>query len=290
VNGDPRHGAAPPVVDVSVPANARVWDYWLGGKDNFEVDRKVGDAVAQMHPLIPVIARADRAFLRRVVTFLAGECGIRQFLDVGTGLPAANNTHEVAQRVAPDARVVYVDHDRSVLAHARALLAGTPEGRTAYVDADAHHPEVILEHAGRTLDFREPTALLMLGLLNFIPDDDAASRTVSTLVDRLAPGSYVAITHPTVELNGEGNVAAMRFWNEQTRQPIVARSRTQVSRFLDGLELLEPGLVSCTHWRPDADDAHLQTFRDAVRADPRFAPAEGELVTLPQWGAVARKP
>ena len=257
-------------VDETVPANARVWDRWLGGKDNFEVDRRVADQIATMFPLIPEVARADRAFLGRAVTFLARDAGIRQFLDIGTGLPAANNTHQVAQQIAPDARVVYVDHDAIVLAHARILLAGTPQGRVAYVDADACEPEEILERAAETLDFTQPVALMMLGLLNFIPDDGDAQHVVSVLVDRLAPGSYVAVTHPTLELNGDGNVAAMAFWNERSAQPIVARSREQVMRFFDGLELLEPGLVSCTRWRPDGVDV-------------------GKTPVLPQWGAVAVK-
>ena len=156
----------------------------------------------------------------------------------------------------------YVDHDAIVLAHARILLAGTPQGRVAYVDADAREPEEILERAAETLDFTQPVALMMLGLLNFIPDDGDAQHIVSVLVDRLAPGSYVAVTHPTLELNGEGNVAAMAFWNERAAQPIVARSREQVMRFFDGLELLEPGLVSCTRWRPR---------RRRGRRDPRTA-------------------
>jgi O-methyltransferase involved in polyketide biosynthesis len=257
-------------IDTSTPANARVWDFWLRGKDNFAVDREVGQMIEQMFPLIPEVARADRAFLQRVVSFLAGEAGIRQFLDVGTGLPAANNTHQVAQQIAPDAVVVYVDHDPIVLAHARVLLAGTAEGRTAYIDADAHHPEQILAQARETLDFSQPIALLMLGLLNFIPDDADALHTVSVLAGSLAPGSYLAVTHPTLELNGEGNVAAMRFWNENSPQRIVARTREQILRFFDGLELLEPGLVSCTLWRPDP-----------VRV--------GEIQMLPQYGGVAVK-
>ena len=264
-------GAAPTTrIDRNRPANARVWDYWLGGKDNYAVDREVGDAIARMFPLIPDVARADRDFLRRAVTFFARDGGVRQFLDVGTGLPAADNTHEVAQRIAPDARVVYVDHDPIVLAHARVLLAGTPEGQTAYVDADAHDPAEILRHAADTLDFARPTALLMLGLLNFLVDDAAARYTASTLIDRLAPGSYVAITHPTYELGGEGNRAAMEFWNENAGQPIVARTPEQVRGFFGGLELLEPGLVSCTRWRPDAVDV-------------------GAVPVLPQLGGVAVK-
>ena len=258
-----------PDIDKNQPANARVWDFWLGGKDNFEADRRVGSAVAEMFPLIPAVARADRAFLQRAVTFLAGEAGIHQFLDVGTGLPAASNTHQVAQEINPEARVVYVDHDPIVLAHARVLLAGTREGRTAYIDADAHNPEVILDQARETLDFSEPIALLMLGLLNFMADD-AAEYTAITLIESLAPGSYVAVTHPTLELGGEANVEAMAFWNNNSPQRIVARSGDHIRRFFDGTELLEPGLVSCTQWRPDP--LHV-----------------GEIQVVPQYGGVAVK-
>jgi SAM-dependent methyltransferase len=269
-------------IDQTTPANARVWDYWLGGKDNFEVDRQVGRAVAERFPLIPAVARADRAFLQRVVAFLTREAGIRQFLDVGTGLPAANNTHEVAQEIAADARVVYVDHDPIVLAHARVLLGGTSQGRTAYIDADAHQPEEILTQARKTLDFSQPIALLMLGLLNFIPNDADAEHTATVLIDSVAPGSYLAITHPTYELNGGGNLAAMQFWNENSpNQRIVARTGDEILRFFDGLELLEPNpdspqrdprsrLVSCTQWRPDP--VHV-----------------GETQMLPQYGGVAVK-
>jgi hypothetical protein len=257
-------------IDTNVPANARVWDYWLGGKDNFKVDREVGQAIEKMFPLIPQVARADRAFLQRVVTFLAGEAGIRQFLDVGTGLPAANNTHQVAQQIADDARVVYVDHDPLVLAHARVLLAGTPQGRIAYVDADAHQPEEVIAQARHTLDFSQPIGLLMLGLLNFIPEDDDAERTAMALIDSLPPGSYLAITHPTLDLGGEGNREAMQFWNENSPQRIVARTGDHIRRFFDGLELLEPGLVSCTRWRPANHDV-------------------GEIQTVPQYGGVAIK-
>ena len=256
-------------VDERTPSDARLWNYWLGGKDNFEIDRTVGDAIARMFPVIRDVARADREFLRRVVTQLARDVGIRQFLDVGTGLPTAENTHEVAQRIAPEARVVYVDHDPVVLSYARVLLAGT-SGRTAYIDADAEHPDEILRRAAETIDFDEPIALMMLGLLCFL-DDAAARHTVSTLVDSLAPGSVVVITHPTTELDGEANVAAMQFWNDNSpSQTIVARSHAEVLAFFDGLELLEPGLVSCSLWRPD--DVEV-----------------GRIPVVPQWGAVGIK-
>jgi hypothetical protein len=192
-------GAAPNNIDTSVAHNARVWNYWLGGKDNYASDRAAGDTVHAMFPSIVDVARADRAFLGRAVRFLAGEAGIRQFLDIGTGLPTASNTHQVAQETAPEARVVYVDNDPLVLTHARALLTGTPEGATAYIDADAHDPEYILRRAADVLDFGQPVAVMLLGILNFILDGDHARRVVSVLVDAVPPGSYVTITHPTLE-------------------------------------------------------------------------------------------
>ena len=237
-----------------VAHNARVWNYWLGGKDNYVVDRKVGDTVTGMYPSIGDVARADRAFLGRAVTYLAGEAGIRQFLDIGTGLPTADNTHQIAQRVAPESRIVYVDNDPIVLAHARSLLTTSPEGATDYVDADAHDPDTILEHAARTLDFDRPVALMMLGILNFVLDTEKAQAIVERLLDALAPGSHLAVTHPTLELGGEGNADAMRFWNENAKPPIKARSKDEVAAFFGSLEILEPGIVSCARWRPGPDD------------------------------------
>ncbi|MGD6746940.1 SAM-dependent methyltransferase [Streptomyces sp. BH106] len=246
--------------------NARVWNYWLGGKDHYEVDEKVGDMVTSMYPSIGEVARADRAFLGRAVGFLAGEAGIRQFLDIGTGLPTVENTHEVAQRIAPDARVVYVDNDPIVLTHARALLTSSAEGRTNYVDADARDPRAIIEAASETLDFEQPVAVMLLGILNFVLDTDEATSIVRELVAAVPSGSYVVLTHPTLELGGEGNTEAMAFWNENAKPPITARTGAEVAAFLDGLELVEPGLVSCARWRDE----------------------EGTQVA--QYGVVARKP
>ncbi|MDT9683824.1 SAM-dependent methyltransferase [Streptomyces sp. TRM76323] len=257
-------------IRTDVAHNARVWNYWLGGKDNYPVDRVVGDRVASLHPSIGEVARADRAFLGRAVTHLAAEAGIRQFLDIGTGLPTADNTHEVAQRVAPDARIVYVDNDPIVLTHARALLTGSPEGATEYVDADAHRPEAILDAVAPTLDLGRPVAVMMLGILNFVLDTDEARRIVRTLMAAVPSGSHLVLTHPTTdpELGGEGNVEAMAFWNANATPPITARSREEFASFLDGLEVLEPGIVSCANWRP--------------------RPGQGGVVA--QFGAVARKP
>jgi hypothetical protein len=261
-----------PTVDPLIPHNARVWNYWLGGIDNFPADREVGDRIMAMFPNIVDVARADRHFLSRVVTYLAKQ-GIRQFLDIGTGLPTANNTHEIAQRITPEARIVYVDNDPLVLAQAHALLTSTPEGITDYVDADAHNPETILREAQRTLDFTQPVAVMMLGILNFILDDADAYATVNRLVDAVPSGSYLAITHPTLEMGGEVNKAAMAFWNANATPPIVARSRRQILPFFDRLDLLEPGLVSCTQWRP---------VPPVIRQRP---PAP-----VAQYGAVGRKP
>ncbi|MFI5805488.1 SAM-dependent methyltransferase [Streptomyces sp. NPDC051561] len=239
----------PEAIRTDVAHNARVWNYWLGGKDHYPVDTAVGDTVTSFYPSIGEVARADRQFLGRSVSYLAGEAGLRQFLDVGTGLPTAENTHQVAQRIAPDARIVYVDNDPVVLAHARALLTGTPEGLTAYIDADAHDPDAILKEAGRTLDLDRPVALMLLGILNFVADTAEARSIVRTLMDALPAGSHLAITHPTLELGGEGNEAAMAFWNENATPPITARTGAEFASFLDGLEILEPGIVSCARWR-----------------------------------------
>ncbi|MFG2113047.1 SAM-dependent methyltransferase [Streptomyces sp. NPDC048718] len=255
-------------IRTDIAHNARVWNYWLGGKDNYPVDRAVGDQVTSLHPSIGAVARADRAFLGRVVTHLAAEAGVRQFLDIGTGLPTADNTHEVAQRVAPDSRIVYVDNDPIVLTHARALLTGSAEGATEYVDADARAPQGIIEAASGTLDFSRPVAVLMLGILNFVPDTDEARSIVRTVMAAVPSGSYLALTHPTEdpEVGGEANAAAMAFWNANATPPIKARGRADVASFFEGLDLLEPGLVSCARWgAPKAAD-------------------------VAQYGAVGRKP
>ncbi|MEU3255164.1 SAM-dependent methyltransferase [Streptomyces sp. NPDC006997] len=264
----PAEGAAR--LNTTVAHNARVWNYWIGGKDNYAVDQQVGDHVAAMFPLIRDVARADRAFLGRAVRFLAEERGIRQFLDIGTGLPTADNTHEIAQRVAPESRIVYVDNDPIVLLHARTLLTGTPEGVTAYIDADVHDPDAILERAGATLDLSRPVAVMMLGILNFVLDTDEARRIVHRITAALPSGSHLALTHPThePELGGAGQRAAMAFWNENATPPITARGRAEVTGFFDGLDLLEPGLVSCSAWRTDLQDPAL----------------------VPQFGGVAAKP
>jgi hypothetical protein len=224
----------------------------LGGKDNFAADRAVADQILEMVPEMVASARADREFLGRVVRYLAGVERVRQFLDIGTGIPTANNTHEVAQQVAPASRIVYVDNDPMVLVHARALLTSHPEGRTAYLDADLRHPEEIIDGARETLDFDQPIAVMMLGILNFIPDDDEAADRVRRLVQALPPGSFVTISHPTTEVNGPVMVEALRLWNEGPAAKMVLRSAEQVRRLFGDLQLLEPGVVTCSQWRPES--------------------------------------
>ncbi|GAB2848670.1 SAM-dependent methyltransferase [Streptomyces deserti] len=257
-------------LNTGVAHNARVWNYWIGGKDNYEVDQQVGEHVAGMFPIIRDIARADRDFLGRAVTFLAGERGVRQFLDIGTGLPTADNTHEIAQRIAPDSRIVYVDNDPIVLVHARTLLTGSREGVTDYIDADVHHPDTILERATRTLDLTRPVAVMMLGILNFVLDTDKARDIVRQMMAAVPSGSYLVLTHPTFDddLGGAGQIPAMKFWNENATPPITARSGADIAAFFDGLELLEPGMVSCSQWRA----------------------GHGSPTPVPQYGAVAVKP
>ena len=249
-------------LDTNTPHTARVWNYWLGGKDNFAADREAGDQVEALIPGIVDSARANRAFLGRAVRYLAGEEGIRQFLDVGTGVPTENNTHEVAQSVAPESRIVYVDNDPIVLVHARALLVGTPEGATDYIDADARDPDKIVAAAAKTLDFSQPVAIMMLGILNHIVDDDEAHSVVNALLDAVPSGSYLVIGHPTAEVHGEAMEESMRLWNERGGTPIKSRNRQELARFFDRLELLEPGVVSCSRWRPegDAEPAEVSEF------------------------------
>ena len=247
---------SPPEMDTTVPHSARVWNYFLGGKDFYPVDRAAGEQYQAIFPEIIDIARTDRAFLGRAVRHLAGEAGIRQFLDIGTGLPTMDNTHEVAQRVAPESRIVYVDHDPLVLLHANALLTASPEGACAYVDADLRDPDTILEHAARTLDLTRPVAIMLLGILHFIPDFDQVRGIVTRLMDAVPSGSHLALTHATLDLGGEqtvqANSEAQQAWNEQATDTITPRTHAEVSRFFDGLEPLEPGLVSMSRWRAEA--------------------------------------
>jgi hypothetical protein len=234
-----------------VSHSARIWNYWLGGKDHYPVDEEVGEQILGFVPALPRSAVADRAFLARAVRYLAGEAGIRQFLDIGTGLPTADNTHEVAQRVDPTSRIVYVDNDPLVLAHAHALLTSTPEGATDYIEADAHDPEKILAGAARTLDFDRPVAITMLGILNFVMDTDEAVSIVHRLLDAVPSGSHLVISHPTTEVDGEAMTQAVEYWNSQGSAPMTLRSRADLVRLFDRVDVLEPGIVSCSHWRPE---------------------------------------
>ena len=241
-------------IDTTVAHSPRIWNYWLGGKDNYPVDREVGDQFRQIFPQIVDIARASRAFLTRTVEYLAGEAGIDQCLDGGTGLPTVNNTHEVAQRVNPRARVVYVDNDPVVLAHARALLLGSSEGFTTYIDADLHEPDEILGAAARSLDFARPIGLMLMNILGHVPDLDEARVIVGRLVEALPAGSYLAIADGTNVIDGPAFDAAIAIWNQAGSLPYHLRKPDQIAQFFTGLELVEPGVVSCPLWRPGTPD------------------------------------
>jgi O-methyltransferase involved in polyketide biosynthesis len=257
-------------IDASVAHSARIWNYWLGGKDHYPVDRKVGDQIAEMFPDIVGLARADRAFLGRAVRYLVGEAGIRQFLDIGTGLPTADNTHEVAQRVAPESRIVYVDNDPLVLAHARALLVSTPQGATEYLEADVRDTDAIFRDAARTLDFTQPVAVMLLGIVHHVSDDDEAHAIVNRLLDGIPPGSYLVMAHSTNVVTGAAMDEAVRHWNQFGKPPMTLRTPQAIAGFFDRLELLEPGVVSTSRWRPD--------------------PADGPVPETDEFCAVGRKP
>jgi hypothetical protein len=234
---------------------ARVYDALLGGKDNYAADRVVADKLAAAKPALRPNVRANRAYLGRVVRYLATEAGIRQFLDLGTGLPSLDNTHEVAQRAAAESRIVYVDNDPVVLAHARALLvSGTHEGATAYLQADIREPATILEQASATLDFSKPVAVMLLGVLYMIPDADRPYETVDDYVNALVPGSYLAISHPASDVDAEAAAEAARQYDASLPTTQTNRNRAEVTKFFDGLELLPPGVVQLNQWRPDPSD------------------------------------
>jgi hypothetical protein len=238
----------------SIANPARVYDALLGGKDNYAADRAVAEKLAAAKPALLANVRANRAYLGRVVRHLATECGIRQFLDLGTGLPSLDNTHEAAQRAAPSARIVYVDNDPVVLAHARALLVSTPEGATSYLSAEIREPEAVLERAAETLDFGQPIAVMLLGVLYMIPDADQPYRTVATYMDAVVPGSYLAISHPASDVDAEEAAQAAREYDNALPTTQTNRNRAQVIKFFDGLELIEPGVVQLNKWRPDPGD------------------------------------
>ena len=256
--------------DTSVPHVSRVYDYWLGGRNNFAADRAVAERVIALYPGVRAGVRAQRAFLGRVVRYLAAEEGIRQFLDIGTGLPSANNTHEVAQRLAPESRIVYVDNDPIVLTHARSLLKSSPEGATAFIDADVHNTDAILAEAANTLDFGKPIAILMLGILHCVPDADDPAAIVRRLLAAVPSGSYLAIVHIASDVV-EQATRSMREYGNWGAPPVTPRTYAQVSHFFDGLDLVPPGVVQVPQWRPAAEGPDI----------------EGD---EPNYGGVARKP
>ena len=254
----------------SIAHVARVCDYLLGGKDNFAVDREAAEQAMRINPDIVPTARANRAFGARTTGFLVGQAGLRQFLDIGAGLPANNNIHAVAQSIAPESRIVYVDHDPIVLTHARALLSSVPEGVTDYIEADLREPGKILAEAARTLDFSRPVAIMLTAILHLIPDRDDPYDLVSQLVNAVVPGSYVVISHAASDIDTGAMISMANRLNELMAQQAVPRTHREVAAFFAGLELLEPGLVRIPEWRP------ASVSESAVRAQ--------------MWGAVGRKP
>ena len=249
----PAPDSGPDTFDTSVAHIARVYNFWLGGRDNYAADRDAAEQVIAAYPTIRSSVRAQRAFLGRAVQYLVTEAGIRQFLDIGTGLPSADNTHEVAQRAAPESRVVYADNDPIVLAHARALLTSSPEGATHYVDADLRDTAKICEQAAEILDFGQPLAILLIGVLHCIPDRDDPAGIVSSLVSVMPPGSYLVIAHPASDIHQSQVSTAANRINPLMAEPVTLRTHDQVSRFFDGLGLVEPGLVQLHRWRPGPD-------------------------------------
>jgi hypothetical protein len=255
-------------LDTGVPHTARVWNHFLGGKDNYPADREAGDRIAEANPDVIRLARASRAFLVRAVRYLAGEAGIEQFLDIGTGLPTFNNTHEVAQAIAPQSRIVYVDNDPLVLVHAEALLTSAPGGVTHYIEADLHDPDTILHEAEAVLDFSRPVAIMLIAILHHIGDTEKAQAVVGRLMEAVPSGSYLAIAHA---VHSETMDEGARRWNQVGKPPLIPRSPQQVARFFDGLELVHPGLVMTPQWRPDGTEL-------------------GVVREVDQYSAIGRKP
>ena len=234
-----------------VPHPARIYDYWLGGKDNFAADREAAEAVIAVRPTVVRDIRANRAFLRRAVAWLASEAGIGQFLDIGTGIPTKPNVHEIVQSAIPSARIVYVDNDPLVLSHARALLASSPEGETAYIDADLRDPAKILAQAAGTLDFTRPAALLLVGVLHLIGADEDPAGIIEQLMAPLAPGSYLVVNAPASDVHAEVAAEGARRLADMGSTPVTRRTRAEVAGFFAGLELVEPGVVQTHRWHPD---------------------------------------
>jgi hypothetical protein len=253
---DPQASLNPhdPGFNTGVPHIARVYDYWLGGRDHFPADRELGEKTMAAYPNLALSARANRGFLARAVRFLAAEVGIRQFLDIGTGIPTVNNTHEVAQRVAPASRIVYVDHDPIVLAHARSLLSSTPEGACAYLEGDLREPEAILSAAAGTLDFSQPVAVMLIAVMHFIGDDAQARSILDRLTAACVPGSFLALSHAAADIEAEQMAMVARYLSQAAAQKPMLRDRAGVTRLFDGLDLVEPGVVNVPQWRPDTPE------------------------------------
>ncbi len=254
-------------IDDSVPVSARIWNYWLGGKDYYLIDKEAGDQFAQLFPGVFDLARATRYYIARVVRHIAAEAGIRQFLDIGTGLPSHDNTHELAQRIAPESRIVYVDNDPLVLSHARALLTSNAQGSTDYIDADLNDPDTLLGAAREKLDFSRPVAIMLMGILGHIgdpaEDDDRVARAiVDKLKAALPAGGYLALYEAT-DADEAQNEATLRY-NQSGALPYHLRRPEQVARFFDGLELIEPGVVPIQDWRPDHNPFGAGTAVPAV--------------------------
>jgi len=243
-----------PAFDTSVAHIARVYNYWLGGKDNFAADRAAAEQAMSAFPGIVLSAKANRAYLRRTVTYLAREAGIRQFLDIGTGIPSANNTHEVAQSVAPDSRIVYVDNDPVVLAHARALLTSSAGGATDYIDADLRRADQILAGAARTLDFTQPVAVMLMAILQHLSDDDDPYAVVGKLMAAVPSGSYLVLSHPAKDIHAAEMAAMAARLNQMMAEKVTFRDETEVAKFFSGLELVEPGMTNVPDWRPETEE------------------------------------
>jgi hypothetical protein len=273
---DPGREPWPDEIDTRVAHVARVYDYLLGGGANFAVDREAAEHAYAAWPGgldgVRADARAHRALLGRVVRYLVTEAGIRQFLDIGTGIPKENNVHEVAQRAAPDAKIVYVDYDPIVLAHAHRLLTSTPGGACAYIRGDLRDPAPILLLAAETLDLSQPTAILLFGVLHFLAEDDNLRGLLATLFDALVPGSYLAVTHLAKDVQGEALAETFARLNPQMSESVILRTQAEVSRFFDGLRIVPPGVVQLPQWHPDA----------GASSDHPARP-------LPMWCAVGHK-
>jgi hypothetical protein len=261
----------PAVFDTTRPHQARIYDYWLGGKDNFAVDREAAERALAAYPGLRRGVRAQRAFLANAVGYLTRTAGVRQFLDIGTGIPTASNTHQVAHAVDPGARIVYVDNDPMVLAHARALLTGSTPGTTSYLDADLRDTAKILTEAPALLDFRKPIGVLLIGILQLIPDADDPHAIITRLIEAVPPGSWLAIFHPASDILTNQITEVARQVSVHAATPTTLRTKAEIMHFFDGLELLEPGLVQVHRWRPGSP-----------------APDMGD--DVPGYAGLARKP